>query len=84
MKYSDKTNQYNTVDLQLPNSELSKLRSRIRTGTDVSLNLASNAAGKSNIKTHFSDKLLSINTQASNILEAFTNGSSANIKSSTT
>ena len=84
MKYSDKTNQYNTVDLQLPNSELSKLRSRIRTGTDVSLNLASNAAGKSNNETHFSHKLLLINTQASKIHEAFTNGSSANIKSSTT
>ena len=84
MKYSDKINQYNTVDLQLPNSELSKLKSRIRTGTDVSLNLASNAAGKSNNETHFPRKLLLTNTQASKIREAFANVSSANITFSVT
>ena len=77
-------NQYSTVNLKLLNLELSKLKSRIRTGTDSSLKLSSNAVGESNDETHFPHKLLLTNTQASKICKAFADGSSANIKSSTT
>ena len=45
----------------------------------LSLNVVSN----SNDKTNFSHKLLSTNTQVSKIHKAFANGSTANIKIST-
>ena len=71
---------YNTVNLKLSNTQLSKLKSKTKTGTDVTLNLSSNAVGESDDETHFPHKLFLTNTEASKIREAFANGSSANIK----
>ena len=68
----------------MPNSQLSKLKSRIKTDTKVFLNLSSSAVVESNSETIFLNKLLLTDTQPSEINEAFANCSSANIKFSKT
>ena len=50
--------QYNTLKVKLPNSQLNKLKSAIRNGTEVTLNLSSNLIGNSNDATNFPHKLL--------------------------
>ena len=72
--------QYNTLNLKLSNSQLNKLKSGIKNGTEITLNLSSNLIGNSNDETNFPHKLLLTNTQVSRLLKAFANGSSANIK----
>ena len=72
--------QYNTLNVKLSNSQLNKLKSAIKNGTEVTLNLSSNLIGNSNGETNFPHKLLLTNTQVSKIRKAFANGSSANIK----
>ena len=62
------------------NSQINKLKSKITDGTLITLNLSSNAVGESNDETNFPHKLLLTNTQVSKTCNAFTNGSSANIK----
>ena len=57
-------------------SQLNKLKSRIKHGTQVTLKFSSNFVGNYNNET----KLLLANTQISKISEAFPNVSSANIK----
>ena len=54
----------------MSNSQLKKLKSAIKTGTEVTLN--------SNDETNFPHKLLLTDKQVSNICKAFANGSSAN------
>ena len=76
--------QYNTLSVKLSNSQLNKLRSAIKNGTEVTINLSSNLIGSSNDRTNFPHKLLLTNTQISKICKAFANGSSANIKFSKT
>ena len=76
--------QYNTLNVKLSNSELNKLKSRIKNGTEVTLNLSSNLIRNSNDETNFPHKLLLTDTQVSKICKAFANGSSANIKFSKT
>ena len=76
--------QYNTLNVKLSNSQLNKLKSAIKNGTEVILNLSSNLIGNSNNETNFQHKLLLTNTQVSKIRKAFGNGSSANIKFSKT
>ena len=76
--------QYNFLNLKLSNSQLDKLKSGIKHGTEVSLKLSSNVVGDSNDKNNFSHKLLLTNTQVSKLRKAFTNNSSANIKLSIT
>ena len=76
--------QYNTLRVKLSNSQLSKLKSAIKSGTEVTLNPSSNLTGNSNNKTNFPHKLLLTDTQVSKICKAFANGSSANIKLSKT
>ena len=71
--------QYNTVIAKLSNSQLNKLKSGIKNGTKVTLNLSSNLIGSSNYETNFPHKLLLTDTQISNIRKSFANGSSANI-----
>ena len=39
--------QYNSLNVKLSNSQLDKLKSGIKNGTEVILNLSSNAFGKS-------------------------------------
>ena len=76
--------QYNTLNVKLCNSQLNKLKSAIKNGTKVILNLSSNVAGDSNDENNFSHKLLLTNTQVWKFRKAFANNSSANIKLSKT
>ena len=75
---------YNTLNVKLPTSQLNKLKSAIKNGTEVTLNVLSNLIRISDDETDFLHKLLSTNTQVSKIRKAFVNGSSANIKFSKT
>ena len=76
--------QYNTLNVKLSNSQLNKLKSAIKNGTEVTLNLSSNLIRNSNDETNFPHKLLLTDTQVSKICKAFANGLSANIKFSKT
>ena len=72
--------QYDTLNVTLSNSQLNKLKSGIKNGTEVTLNLSSNVSGNSNDETNFPRKLLLTNTQVSRIRKTFSNGSLPNIK----
>ena len=76
--------QYNTLNVELSKSQLSKLKSGIKNGTEATLNLSSNVVGSSNDETNFTHKLLLANTQISRLRKGFANGSSANINISKT
>ena len=73
--------QYNniTLNLKLCNTQLNKLKSWIKNGADVTLNLSSNLIENSNDETNFPSKLLLTDTQVSKSCKAFENGSWANI-----
>ena len=71
--------QYNTLSIKLFNSQLNKLKSAIKNGTEATLNFWSNLIGKSNDRTNFPYKLLLTYAQLSENLKAFANGLSANI-----
>ena len=75
---------YNTLNVKLSNSQLNKLTSGIKNGTEVTLNLSSNLIGNFNDETNFPHKLLLTNTQVSKIRKSSANGLSANIKFSKT
>ena len=45
--------QYNNLDIKLSNSRLNKLRSGIKSGTAVTLNVSSNVVGNSYDETNF-------------------------------
>ena len=72
--------QYNTLNVRLPNWQLNKLKSRIKNGTQATLNLSSNIVCDSKDNTNFPHKLLLTDTQVSRLRKNFENGSSANIK----
>ena len=72
--------QYNTLIVKLFNWQLSKSKSGIKNGTEVTLKLPSNADDDSNNENNFWDKLLLTNTQVSELCKAFANGSLANRK----
>ena len=72
--------QYNTLNVKLSNSQLCKLKSGIKIGTEVTLKIFSNAIGDSNDENNFPHKLLSTNTQVSNLCKTFANNPSAKIK----
>ena len=72
--------QYNPLNLKLSNSQLNKLKSEIKNGTEVTLNLSSNLVRNSDDETNFLHKILLTDTHLSKICKAFANGSSANIK----
>ena len=76
--------QYNTLNVKLSNSQLNKLKSGIKNGTEVTLKLSSNVVGDSNDESNFLHKLLLTNTQVLKVHKAFANNSSANIKLSKT
>ena len=76
--------QYNTLNVKLSNSQLNELKSAVKNGTEVTLNLSSILIRNSNDKTNFLHKLLSTDTQVLKICKAFANGSLANIKFSKT
>ena len=63
--------QYN---VKLPNSQLNKLKSGIKNGTEVTLKNLSNVADVSDDENNFLDKLLLTNTEFSRFSKAFPNG----------
>ena len=63
--------QYN---IKLPNSQLNKLKSGIKNGTEVTLKNLSNVADVSDDENNFLDKLLLTNTEFSRFSKAFPNG----------
>ena len=76
--------QYNMLNLKLCNLQLSKLKSGVKNGTEVTLKLSSNVVGDSNDENNFLHKLSLTNTQVSKLHKVFANGLSANIKLSKT
>ena len=76
--------QCNTLNVKLFNSQLNKLKSGIKNGTEVTLNLSSNMTDNSKNETNFPHELLLINTQILRLGKAFVNGYSANIELSKT
>ena len=76
--------QCNTLNVELSNSQLNKLKSAIKNGTRVTLDLSSNIIGDSNDENNFPHKLFLSNTQVSRLRKAFANNSSANVKLSKT
>ena len=57
--------QYNTLNIKLRNSQLNKLKSVVKNGTEVTLNVSSNLIGNSNDETNLSRKLLLTGLQVS-------------------
>ena len=49
--------QYNSLNVKLSNSQLNKLKSAIKNGTDVVLRLSLNMIGNSDDETNFPHKL---------------------------
>ena len=76
--------QYNSLNVKLSNSQLSKLKSSIKNETDVVLRISSNMVGNSNYNTNFPHELLLTNRQVADIRKAFANHSSIDIKLSKT
>ena len=72
--------QYNSLNVKLSNSQLSKLKSVIKNENDVVLRLSSNMVGNSNDNTDFPHELLLTNKQVENIRKAFDNYLSTDIK----
>ena len=72
--------QHNDLNVKLFNLQLNKLQSLIEDGTEVALNLSSNAVCESNDETNFPHKLLLTNTQVSKICQSLANGLLVNIK----
>ena len=76
--------QYNSLNVKLSNSQLSKLKSAIKNENEVVLRLSSNMVGNSNDNTNFPHELLLTNRQVANIRKAFANHLSTDIKLSKT
>ena len=58
---------YSNLIVELSNSQLNKLKSGIKNGTKVTLNLRSNVIGDSNDKTKFLYKLILFDTHVSRL-----------------
>ena len=69
---------YNSVNVKLSNSQLSKLKSAIKNKTDV-VRLSSNMTGNSNDNTNFPHELLLTNRQVANLRKAFAKNTSTDI-----
>ena len=74
--------QYNSLNVKLSNSQLNKLRSAIKNGTDVILRLSSNMIANSDDEANFPHKLLITNRQVANIRKMFPSHTSTYIKMS--
>ena len=70
--------QYNSLNAQLSNSQLNKLKPAIKNETEVVLRLSSNMI--SDNETNFPHTLLLTNRQVESLRKAFANYLSANIK----
>ena len=71
---------HNTWKLKSSHSKLKKLKSKIKIGTKVTLNLLSKLIGNYNDDTNFPHKLLLTDTQDSRVRKVFASYSSANKK----
>ena len=58
--------QYNSLNVKLSNSQLSKLKSAMKNANNVVLRLSSNLVGNSNDNTNFPHELLLTNRQVEN------------------
>ena len=76
--------QYNSLNVKLSNSQLSRLKLSIKNETDVVLRISSNIVGNSNDNTNFPHELLLTNRQVANIRKAFARNTSTDIKLSKT
>ena len=76
--------QYNSLNVKLSNSQLSKLKSAIKNENDVVLRISSNMVGNSNDNNNFPHELLLTNRQIVNIRKTFANHLSTDIKLSKT
>ena len=74
--------QYNSLNVQLSNSQLNKFKSAIKNENEVVLRLSSNMIGDN--ETNFPHKLLLTNRQVANLRKGFVNKSSTDIKLSKT
>ena len=72
--------QYNSLNVKLSNSQLSKLKSAIKNEKDVVLRISSNMAGNSGNNTNFPQELLLTNRQVENICKSIANHLSIDIK----
>ena len=72
--------QYNSLDVKLSNSQLTKLKSAIKNETDAVLRLSSNMIGNSDDEANFPQKFLLTNRQVANLRKAFANHTSTDIK----
>ena len=75
---------YNSLNVKLSNSQLSKLKSAIKNETDGFLRLSSNMIGNSDDSTNFPQELLLTNRQNASLCKAFANHLSTDIKLSKT
>ena len=69
--YTYKMTQYNSLNVKLSNSQLSKLKSSIKNETDAVLRISSNMVGNSNDNTNFPNEILLTNRQVANVRKAF-------------
>ena len=76
--------QYNSLNVKLSNSQLSKLKSAIKNETDIILKLSSNMICNSGDNTNFPHELLVTNRQVSSLQKAFAKNTSTDIKLSKT
>ena len=76
--------QYSSLNVNLSNSQLNKLKSSIKNETGVVLRISLNMVGNSNDNINFPHELLLTNKQVANIRKAFANHSSTDIKLSKT
>ena len=72
--------QYNSLNVELLNSQLNKFESAIKNETEVVLRLSSNMIGDN--ETDFPHQLLLTNRQVADICKDFANNSSIDIKKS--
>ena len=71
--------QYNSLNVNLSNSQLDKLKSAIKNETEIVSRLSSSMIGNSD-ETNFPHDLLLTNRQVANIHKDFVNNSSTDIK----
>ena len=77
--------QCSSLNVKLSKSQLNKLKSAVKNGTDVVLRLSSNMIGNStelhlHDETNFLHKLLLTNRQVENLWKTFVNHTSTDIK----
>ena len=72
--------QYNSLNVELSNSQLNKSKSAIKNETDVILMLSPNVIGNSDDEASFPHKLLLTNRQVASLRKAFANHSLTDIK----